>query len=603
MKQFANKRCGATILSKSKAVFLACVILLFILFLKSEIVDAESAFEAQSINQISKSYPTPLIDVKANPNGLFVPKTFLGVHLNRWKDSTSKIYSDELDYYQVTGVSVTKVGGVATITTPNGHGFYNYRKGVRVRILGIGADGSDFITKVTDGTLGLSTTPGVATLADTPPKLGIFTIQYRPYVPTFGYGAVRSHGSGIQWSTLHLGPDSYNSALMSDWVNRHAGKKLMFTMTGTPEWLATSNISTILRSVSNGVATITHKISPIGLIPIGTGVKVRGCGNAALDGEYHVTASTITSVSFAVKAVNEPPTTDNSTEILIWGNGGGYGYNNPPKDMQELSKFTTWLMTHFGKNIDWIEGQNEANSSYLPNGALKQDQGQASWWMGSLTQLGEMQKRIYQAAKAVKPSVLIGSPALTGLHLGQPIDANPNNKSSSYQLLTANDGAGGKLIDWVDFVPFHIYDIGSTQKFSPKYPFNLYNQIDYVRELIRKSSLSKSKIPIYMNEGGFEHYSGYESSAYKYFNALSLQQQANEIFKQAAIYAGYGVKGFYPWTSGFMGDYETTPEIAAAYDKINTRIAGKTIHPSSGFNKDTGAMFFKTTDGYEEYIP
>jgi len=45
------------------------------------------------------------------------------------------------------------------------------------------------------------------------------------------------------------------------------------------------------------------------------------------------------------------------------------------------------------------------------------------------------------------------------------------------------------------------------------------------------------------------------------------------------------------------------PEIATVYDKINKRIAGKTIHPASGFNKQTGAMFFKTTDGYEEYIP
>jgi hypothetical protein len=83
---------------------------------------------------------------------------------------------------------------------------------------------------------------------------------------------------------------------------------------------------------------------------------------------------------------------------------------------------------------------------------------------------------------------------------------------------------------------------------------------------------------------------------------MTLQLQANEIFKQAAIYAGYGVKGFYPWTSGFLGDFETTPEIAAAYDKINKRIAGKIISPDSWFNKETGEMFFKTTDGFEEYI-
>jgi hypothetical protein len=55
--------------------------------------------------------------------------------------------------------------------------------------------------------------------------------------------------------------------------------------------------------------------------------------------------------------------------------------------------------------------------------------------------------------------------------------------------------------------------------------------------------------------------------------------------------------------NGSLGDFETQPEIAAAYDKINKRIAGKTIDPASGFNRETGSMFFKTTDGYEENIP
>jgi len=87
------------------------------------------------------------------------------------------------------------------------------------------------------------------------------------------------------------------------------------------------------------------------------------------------------------------------------------------------------------------------------------------------------------------------------------------------------------------------------------------------------------------------------------FNSLPIKQQANEIFKMAVIYAGFGVKGFYPYTNGFLGDYDTQQDIAAAYDKINTRIAGKTISPDSLFNKDTRTMFFKTTDGYEEYIP
>jgi hypothetical protein len=563
---------------------------------------AASSIEAKPSNLLSNAYNLPLIDIKANPNGLLIPNTFLGIHLNRWKNSESKTFDYVKDYFQVHNVSVSQENGIAKLTTPKGHSFYYYRKGVTVILLGKGANGSDFITKVTGGTLGLATTPGVAILANVPPKLGSTTIQYRPYIPTFGYGAVRSHGSGVKWATLHLGPNSYNSELMSDWVKRHENKRLMFTMTDTPEWLATSNVSTSSRSVLSNKATINHGASTIGVIPVGTGIKIRNCSNTSLNGIYKVAESSPTSTSFIVNSPDEEFTLDTSTEILIWGNNGGYGINNPPKDMNEVNKFIHWLITNYGKNIEWIEGQNEANSSFLPNGSLIQNKGQSSWWMGSLRQLGEIQKRIYQSAKKINPAIQIGSPALTGLHLGQPINASPINKSSSLQMLTADDGGGGKLADWIDFVPFHIYDEGSTWKLRTTDKWTLYEMISYLRKTLSEASSNKPNIPIYMNEGGFEHYSNHEGHAYKYFNSLTLQEQSNEIFKQAAIYAGSGVKGFYPWTSGFLGDYETTPEISAVYNKINKRISGKTISPESWFNKNTGAMFFKTTDGYEEYI-
>ncbi len=575
---------------------------LTLLLLNIKTVEAEKAINL-TVAELTKPQQRPLVDIKSNPNGLSVPNTFLGMHLNRWKTSKAKTFNAVSDYYQVQNVSVDNTNGIATVTTPRGHGFYNYRKGVALKLLGAGVNGADFTSKVNGGTIGTNTTPGAATLADMPNKLGVLTMQYQPYVPTFGFGAVRSHGSNIDWKGLHQGPNLYNADLMQDWVNRHAGKKLMFTMTGTPEWLAASNVTVVSSAVLNGVATITHQAAPIGLIPVGTGVKVRGSSILALNGEYVVTASTTTSISFTTKLANTPAIADPNAEVLIWGNGGGYGYNNPPKDMNELTKFTTWLMTNFGDNIAWIEGQNEANSSYLWDGTLKQNQGGGSWWMGSLTQLGEMQKRIYQAAKAVKPTVLIGSPALTGLTPDQPINRYAKNRSSAYQLLTASDGAGGKLSNWIDFLPFHVYDLGANNKLEPKNHRTIHVIVDYVHAVLNEPAINKPYLPIYMNEGGFEHYGTFESAAYKYFNSLTLQQQQDEIFKQAAIYAGYGVKGFYPWASGFLGDFETTPEIAIAYDKVNKRIAGKTISPDAWFNKETGEMFFKTTDGYEEKIP
>jgi hypothetical protein len=536
---------------------------------------------------------TPLIDVSANPKGLAVPASFLGLHLNRWSDDTTLGLGD----LPMPGV-VSIVGGVAYFTSATGYTFYYYRNEAKVKLVGMGTGGADFNTTITLLESPTGKYPTVAKLATVPYKTGSGTIKYPFYLPTFGYGAVRSHSSGVNWATLHTADGQFNSRLMSAWVRRHAGKKLMFTMTGTPEWLASSNIAPVTRSVSDNVATIYHAALPFA-IPVGSKIKVRNCPNIVLNGEWVILSSSTTSTSFSVITANESTVNDSATELLLWGNDGGYGYMNPPKDFSKVNAFVIWLMRNYGDRITWIEGPNEANSGHTVDGKVAYFQGQGLWWTGTFDQLGEMMRRINVTAKAINPAVLIGAPSITGLHNGQPINPSPSNRANGYQLLSAGDGAKGKLVDWIDFVPFHTYDIGAAW---PEHR-TVYDMLIYLREMLQNPAINKPNIPIYMNEGGFEHYGNYRSSAKIYFDSLSTKQQANEIFKMAAINAGFGVKGFYPFASGFLGDYETTPEIAAVYNKINTRVAGKTIHPNAAFNKVTGAMYFKTTDGYEEYIP
>lgn len=545
----------------------------------------------------SNDYPTPLIDKEANPKGISVPNSFLGLHLNRWNDDTALGLGD----LPMPG-EITKKNGIAYFTSKNGHTFYYYRKGGKVKLKGMGAGGKDFETTITALETPIGQHPTVAKLADVPPNVGNAVIKSPAYVPSFGYGAVRSHSSGVNWATLHTAKGKFNAKLMSAWVARHASKKLMFTMTGTPEWLAASNIKSISRQVTGNLVTIQHDALDAA-IPAGSKIKIRNCANAELNGEWQISASNPTSISYIVKAsINENTTQDAETELLLWSNDGGYGYMNPPKDFSQANAFVTWLMKNYGNQITWIEGPNEANSGRNPQGKVWYSQGQGLWWAGSFDDLGEMMRRINTTAKAIKPSVLIGAPSITGLHHQQPINQSPSNRANGYQLLSAGDGAGGKLIDWVDFVPFHVYDIGAAWQLSED-KRTLYDTLPYLKQMLASPGVNKPNMPIYMNEGGFEHYAGYSSQAKKYFDSLPPKQQANEVFKIAAIYAGYGVKGFYPFASGFLGDYETSPEIAAAYDKINKRIAGNTIHPASGFNRQTGAMYFKTTDGYEEYIP
>ena len=551
----------------------------------------------QIANALAVSYPTPLIDVIANPKGLLVPASFLGHQLNRWSDNAAF----GLGELSMPGI-VTIADGAAYFTSINGHTFYYYRSGAKVKLAGMGADGADFTTTISALLTLSGQYPTVARLAIAPPKTGAGTIQSPVYWPTFGYGAVRSHSSGVNWASLHPADGVFNAKLMSAWVTRHAGKKLMFTMTGTPEWLAASNLVSTARSVVDNVATINHVALPFA-IPAGSKVKVRNCANAAFNGEWVIVSSTTTSTSFSVTTANENVVGDSTTELLLWGNDGGYGYMNPPKDFSKVNAFISWLMSNYGNKITWIEGPNEANSGHTIDGKIAYFRGQGLWWAGTFEQLGEMMRRVNVTAKAINPAVLIGAPSITGLHNGQPINQSLSNRANGYQLLSAGDGAKGKLVDWVDFVPFHIYDIGAAWQLTGAEHRTIYDILTYFRQMLKSPEINKPNIPIYMNEGGFEHYGNYSSSAKLYLDALPAKQQANEIFKIAAIYAGSGVKGFYPFASGFLGDYETSPEIAAVYDKINARIAGKTIHPDAGFNKETGAMHFKTTDGFEEYIP
>ena len=542
---------------------------------------------------------TPLINKALAPNGLVVPTTFLGVHLNRWSDDTTIGRGD----LPMPGEVVLK-NGTAYFISKNGYSFYYYHVGTKVKLSGVGVGGQDFETTLISVNSQSGKYPTVGRLADTPPKLGPSVIKNPTYVPTFGYSVVRSHDSGVNWASLNRADGVFNSELMNAWVQRHKDKKLMFTMSGTPEWLASSNISPISRSVSNGIVTLEHAALAYAL-PVGSRIKIRNCPNSAINGERVITYSTPTSTTFSANIEDESVISDKSTELLLWSNANGYGLMNPPKDFAKVNVFITWLMKNYGKNIDWIEGPNEANSGHGSDGKILFRQGQGLWWAGSFDQLGEMTRRINIAAKLVKPTVLIGSPSITGMHTGQAINQSPANRASSFQMLSAGDGAGGRFMDWVDFVPFHIYGYGqnSSQKFTGQMTGDEYNRLyenlDYIKAILAQPLINKPNIPIYMDEGGF----GNEGPAKERFDAMTKKQQSNEIFRIAAIYAGFGVKGFFPYTNGFFGNFETQPHIAEAYNKINTRISGKTISPDSWINKETGAMYFKTTDGYEEYIP
>jgi hypothetical protein len=176
-----------------------------------------AAFQVAKATASSAS--VALIDKSIYPNGLTVPKSFLGIHLNRWRNN-ARSDSDELP---MPG-TVSTVGGVSYFTTKNGYTFYYYRAGIKIKLVGMGLGGKDFETTITALETPTGQYPTVARLANTPNQLGETTVKYPVYVPSFGYSAVRSHDSGVNWATLHTAKGVFNAKLMSAWVASHAGK-------------------------------------------------------------------------------------------------------------------------------------------------------------------------------------------------------------------------------------------------------------------------------------------------------------------------------------------------------------------------------------------
>lgn len=386
------------------------------------------------------------------------------------------------------------------------------------------------------------------------------------------------------------------------------GKRMMFTCSGTPTWLASPTAIATNRSITSNVVTITHAALPAAL-QAGVKILVRNCPNAAVNGSNPSGTNTFvvlsggstTSTRFTVPTTaNEGSVADTTTEIILAANGGFYGYMNPPNPSVgagwgELTVFVTWLMTKYGSVIDWIESLNEAHTGRSHNtGALNYTQAQQGiWYTGTFDDIGNHTRLINLAAKAVKPSVKVVAPSTTGVSLGQRW-FSAGNRSSAHFMLAAGDGATGKLIDWVDVLSFHVYE-QLTDKRKTNWFHSLIDLLRYYRELYMMESINKPNLEMMMNEGGFEN-----GAAYTTLLSQPAEWQKNELIKQMILYASY-CSGFYPHYQ--FGDPERITAHREAMEWCTTYLQGKTIHPDSCFNEDTGEMYFKNTDGYEIYLP
>lgn len=84
--------------------------------------------------------------------------------------------------------------------------------------------------------------------------------------PSYAFGAARSHDhDGVSWNLVHKGPGSYAWEALDRWVAVHAaaGRTMIYTLYGTPAWLAQPNEAVDLYGRPGGASP------PRDLLPLG----------------------------------------------------------------------------------------------------------------------------------------------------------------------------------------------------------------------------------------------------------------------------------------------------------------------------------------------
>jgi len=232
---------------------------------------------------------------------------------------------------------------------------------------------------------------------------------------------------------------------------------------------------------------------------------------------------------------------------------GLYGINgsfSAPNDMAYLSAFVTALMTRYRGKITYLEIWNEPaydNSS--------------SFFKGTATEMAQMARAVYQAAKAADPSVTVMSPS--------------DWSASGYlvQFLNASDGAGGFGRQWFDAVTVHPYyrwwhtDVYLT----PPYDIRIY--MHALRLQLVAGGLSYD-FPVHAGETGYA-----SDRLATELTSSTPEQLARWAIRYAIGLSVTGVKSMvlYCYDTTNAGNPLSNAVVARAWDTINRVLPGKRL--------------------------
>lgn len=123
--------------------------------------------------------------------------------------------------------------------------------------------------------------------------------------------------------------------------------------------------------------------------------------------------------------------------------------NQPPDSDADWVSYVTQVATRYLGKIKYYQCFNEPES---PTQAF---------WVGTPERTAQLVKLANQTIKSIDPDAKIISPSTAGWHPNYATSFSLGYETT-LSYLSGSDGAGARMVDWVDIVGIHLYDAGSN---------------------------------------------------------------------------------------------------------------------------------------------
>jgi hypothetical protein len=251
------------------------------------------------------------------------------------------------------------------------------------------------------------------------------------------------------------------------------------------------------------------------------------------------------------------------------GTPGLYGVNgsfSAPADMAYLGTFVTELLTRYKGKIHYLEIWNEPAYD-----------GSSQFFVGTATEMAQMARAVYLAAKAVDPSVIVLSPS----------DYSAGGYLAPF--FAASDGAGGLGKQWFDEITVHPYYRWWHQDVYLDADKEIRIYMHALRLRFVEAGLPYD-LPVHIGETGYASDRDDEDLL-----ASTPEELARWAVRYCIGLATVGARSavLYCYDTVNAGDPLENPVVAIAWNNIHTALAGRrlrSVHvtPAGLYRIETG---------------